>query len=203
MRKASVALVLGSLMLVSPAWSQNVVTQAPTIDTWSLEFHIGDPAEGIALPSPGEGILVYAYVDDLPKVTVPSATCVQDGLVPLCSAPIAGALKASLQTPGIHTLKVSVASPHLALIETAPSEVLQVTAGSCSYTPVGSTVAETRPSGSVLQGFNAIGPAGATGNQAFRIGQLRSWGWLVEWQFVDGSVRADKLDRLFLIATCP
>lgn len=74
----------------------------------------------------------------------------------------------------------------------------------CDYAVPGSIVMETRPVGQTIQGFNPIGPSGTVNNQGDRIRQLLIWGWslLVPPQFVDGSIRPDKTDRLFLIVQC-
>ena len=62
---------------------------------------------------------------------------------------------------------------------------------------------ETRPIGQRMQGFNPIGPSGIVNNQADRLRQLQAWGWRVAVaQFVEGNLRADKIDRLFLIVEC-
>jgi hypothetical protein len=60
----------------------------------------------------------------------------------------------------------------------------------CAYVAPNSTVMETRPIGTALQGFNPMA------GQAQRIGDLRSWGWKVEWQFDPAT------QRLFLMAWC-
>jgi len=109
--------------------------------------------------------------------------------------------------PGVHTVTVVAiddqgrrsAPSTVGFLETlvpAPSKP-------CTYIAPGSTVTEQRPIGQPLQGFNPIGPSGTTGNQAERLTLLETWGWtpLVN-QFVDGSVRPDKLDRLFLLLKC-
>lgn len=76
--------------------------------------------------------------------------------------------------------------------------------GPCMYqAPTAGAPMETRPKGQMMQGFNPIGPSGIAGNQADRIRQLQLWGWQVTLsQFVEGNLRPDRTDRLFLIVEC-
>ncbi len=85
----------------------------------------------------------------------------------------------------------------------APSTIAEFETTGTYIAPVAGAPTETRAIGSTIQGFNPIGPAGAANNQAERLALLKTWGWSpTVVQFVDGSVRADKTDRLFLIVTC-
>lgn len=109
---------------------------------------------------------------------------------------------------GLHTLSVtsidgqgreSVRSVLPYYESNGPAQIL----GPCTYMAPGSTVMEQRPIGQKMQGFNPIGPSGIANNQADRIRQLEAWGWRVSLsQFVEGNLRPDKIDRLFLIVEC-
>jgi hypothetical protein len=143
-----------------------------------------------------------AYIDNAPfalsAVTCAGAT--MPGVI--CRGDVPAPMLSAMRVAGDHNLEIT-ASLDSAAPESPRSASFQVSdAAVCTYIPPGGTVAQQRPlykddpvMGS-MQGFNPIA------GQAQRIAQLRAWGWKVEWQFVDGSPRADKLDRLFLAAFC-
>ncbi len=134
-------------------------------------------------------------------------------LVPGCSCTYAPQTENAITfpdptRPGVHTVTVVAiddqqrrgAPSTIGFLETlqpAPSQP-------CDYqAPAAGSVMEKRPIGQRIQGFNPIGPSGTTGNQAARLTQLEAWGWVADMHdFADGSVRPDKIDRLFLIVRC-
>jgi hypothetical protein len=158
-------------------------------------------------PAPGNVLVVRTAEWDAPT---PTCTCTYElsvdgtviGVTPLTS------LSYPAPAPGLHVITVVAIDDQQR--RSAPATIADVeTSGPlplthpCTYIAPGSTVSETRPIGATLQGFNPIGPSGSTGNQAERLQQLIRWGWtLTLGQFVDGSVRPDKIDRLFLAVTC-
>jgi hypothetical protein len=115
----------------------------------------------------------------------------------------------ALRPAGLHTIAVSTKFPPVSgvAMESPRSGSFQVSSSpGCSYAAPSAgpnpTTLETRPIGETMQGFNPIGASGTNSGQGARIALLESWGWRVQWQFVDGSVRADRTDRIFLIAKC-
>lgn len=153
-------------------------------------------------------VQTYQHFVKVDAVVAPltSVTC-QQGVTPpySCIGELPAVSRQGLAATGTHTIRVQVkfapGTPDEVMGE--PSAPLQLSQPSgCVYAAPGSTVTSMRPryqddpvNGSI-QGFNPIAGQGA------RIAQLKAWGWKVEWQFVDGSIRADKIDRLFLIVFC-
>ena len=69
----------------------------------------------------------------------------------------------------------------------------------CTYMAPNSTVAEMRPEGSTIHGFNLLDPSSSADRQKQldRRLQLMSWGWTVEWHFPYGIA-----NRVLVIAMC-
>lgn len=143
------------------------------------------------------------YIDNLePPVALLNVHCA--GATPY---PCVGQLPAQavvvLSTAGAHRMDMTVVDEAGDRSPRDPIASLQLTQpAGCTYVAPGSTTSTTRPRytddpvGGSIQGFNPMA------GQSARIAQLRAWGWKVEWQFVDGSGRDDKVDRLFLMVFC-
>lgn len=123
---------------------------------------------------------------------VVSPSCAGTPLI--CTAPAPAETVALLAVPGQHEVAVGLARLDPASGVRSPvarsmaAQIESVTG--CTYIPNGSAVEEMRPIGYAMQGFNAMA------GQAQRIGDLRGWGWRVEWQLDPAS------QKLFLMAWC-
>jgi hypothetical protein len=128
-----------------------------------------------------------------------------DGIV-IASSLTVGSHSFPKPGPGLHIIEIVAIDGQMrrsAVSSKSWVETAGVASGPCTYIAPGGSVMETRPVGQMMQGFNPIGVSGVVNNQADRIRLLKTWGWTVDLaQFVEGNLRADKIDRLFLIVRC-
>jgi hypothetical protein len=177
-----VAIVILAVLAPSLAWSQNVVTRAPT---GVLRSSSGTSA---LWDNSTDGGTFRAYVDGV----------LANAIVPVCAgayctAPLLGA-RAQLDAPGRHFLTITRVVNNL---ESAPSNAIEVTnrAATCDYQTPGTTTIEQRAFGSPLQGVIPFNKVAGDNYAAARIGQLRLAGWRVEWQLFNPT-------NTFVVAVC-
>ena len=175
---------------------------------------VGKPEDG-GWPEPAVAMTWkhYIIVDGQPEILLTNVNCAFDATAPnqipastpyKCTSEIPPDLKVRLTNGSPHAVSVLVDVPLADGTRGRAASIPRTIESStgCQYAAPGSTVMTTRPlyrvdpvNGSI-QGFNP------KEGQAARIAQLRSWGWKVEWQFVDGSFRTDKVDRVYLMIFC-
>jgi hypothetical protein len=211
LRRFALAVVLALLASAAPLSGQNALVQGVSPDVvlrldcelqngkvFARERAVITPDSRVAwcaspdyLPSQPERFEHIVLVDGERGGAVVAPSCAGQPLI--CHAPAPAATLAALSTPGQHNLAVGIARLDAAGAREMPAAVSRAaelqTVDSCTYIPPGGAQ-DTRPIGHALQGFNLMA------GQAARIGDLRRWGWRVEWQFDPGS------ERLFLMAWC-
>lgn len=149
-----------------------------------------------------------AYVDGQGTLLT-GVACADSAGVLKCQGATSTAFQTGVQRPGLHLVGVTIATgPSTPESMPGPLMVMQADPApaavktSCQYIPPGKTVMETRPVGTSLPGFNSANDATQRAEQAQRIADLRAWGWTVDLSYVNGSGRADGIDRVFLVAIC-
>lgn len=221
--RAFVVAVLLVVAFAAPASAGQIATPTATIDCTAAQPAIQQPIIGKV-----DGVVWAEYcaatTDTLADVVSWQHNLYIDGVGFILSGPgcvFVPPVVCISQLPPLAVTKLSLAGPHfiqasftstgvegprsVAYQSTALASSLPPVSIGCMYqSPVAGAVLEMRPPGQMMQGFNPIGPSGVDNNQASRIAQLEAWGWRVlVSQFVDGSARVDKTDRLFLIIKCP